>query len=181
MVGFGGTTAVENEMGVALMSGTIGELRTIAADIVLLLKFAAWTVPVATPVGTVTSHVRYAGITLVATVSVSVAVEVPEFVPVAVKVLLPHPLILGVPRVPNVKVGNIRSMLSDTPCKLGSTSKGRLCEKMYEIEDGASETGFEMIKWLNRISEDGMSTTGVLKMVMAAISVADCRPADTFR
>ena len=50
----------------------------------------------------------------VAAVSVSVAVAAPVFVLPAVNVVVPHPLVDGVARVPNANNGNTNATLSPT-------------------------------------------------------------------
>jgi hypothetical protein len=104
-------TAVDVVIAVAEMSATAANV----AAAVRVLRFAACAAElVVTPVAIVTVHCLYALSTAVATVSVMVAVAVPEFDLAAVNVVLPHPLADGVASVPNVKVGNTSTILSLT-------------------------------------------------------------------
>ena len=67
---------------------------------------------VVTPVAMVTVHAWYALSMAVLAVSVSVAAAVPVPVLLAVKAVLPHPLMLGAANVPNWKSGSTKSMKS---------------------------------------------------------------------
>jgi hypothetical protein len=67
-----------------------------------------------TPLPTVTVHSFPTGRVAVFAVSVSVAVDVPDFVSAAVNAVEPHPLdVLRPPAVPILNVGRTRLMLSD--------------------------------------------------------------------
>ena len=67
---------------------------------------------VVTPVATVTTHRTCDAMSAPPAVSVTFAVAVPDALAAAVKVVLPHPVLLGVGIVPRVNVGSTRSTVS---------------------------------------------------------------------
>jgi hypothetical protein len=80
----------------------------------------------------VTVHSWYALSVAVLASSVSVAVAAPVFALVAVNVVVPHPLALGVASVPNWNVGSRSAMVSGV-----EVSNGEFSAKMYVTDDGA--------------------------------------------
>ena len=105
----GRSTAVDVTIAVAAMSAT--DAKVTAA--VLVFRFEAWAAAgVVMPVATVTAHCLYTSRVALAAVSVKVAVAVPILLPVAVNVVLSHPLVVILPSVPKPKDGSSRSMVS---------------------------------------------------------------------
>ena len=84
-----------------------------ASDSVAVTK--SWLCPVAPvviPVATVTLQCTYGFSDCVLAVKTTLAVAPPESLELAIKVVEPHPFVVGVARVPKVKVGIFKLMVS---------------------------------------------------------------------
>ena len=127
----------------------------------------------------VTVHAWYALSMAVLAVSVSVAVAVPVSVLLAVKAVLPHPLMLGAANVPNWKSGRTSAMLS-----LGvPVSRGVFNANMNVMEDSAAVTGLAMRSLLFWNAAVGATTwvDAVMDPLAAAMSVAEASATATVR
>jgi hypothetical protein len=154
-------TAVDVVIAVAEMSATAANV----AAAVRVLRFAACAAElVVTPVAIVTVHCVPDANEFVATVSVMVAVAVPEFDLAAVNVVLPHPLADGVASVPNVKVGNTSTILS-------LTATGALVAKVNATDDVPDVTGFTIVSTLCLNAGVG-ATTAVDAVIAVAATFA---------
>ena len=98
------------------------------------------------------------------------AVEAPEFAVLVVNVVVPHPLMVAVPRgLVNWNVGSSRSILSGV-----AVSRGEFKAKMYVMDDGAAVTGFAITSLLLWNADVGavIAVEAVMDPVVAAMSVA---------
>jgi hypothetical protein len=96
---------------------------------------------VVTPVAIVTVQRVLTSSWALAAVSVSAAVLVPEALPVTLKVVLPHPLMVGVANVPRVKSGKVRATSS-------LVFSGALNSKEYDTDDDADVAGLANVRLL---------------------------------
>ena len=95
------------------------------------------------------------------------------FAPLAVNVVLLHPLKLYVPIVPSVNDGNSNAISS-------FTSRGAFNANMNEIDDGAAVTGFDITNALCWNAGVGCTTAvDIVICVDAATSVADANVTPT--
>ena len=127
----------------------------------------------------VTVHAWYALSMAVLAVSVSVAAAVPVPVLLAVKAVLPHPLMLGAANVPNWKSGRTSAMLS-----LGvPVSRGVFNANMNVMVDSAAVTGLAMSSLLFWNAAVGATTwvDAVMDPLAAAMSVAEASATATVR
>jgi hypothetical protein len=131
-VSAGRSTAVDAVIAVALTSSTPANVT--AAVLVFRLAVCA-AAGVVMPVPTVTAHCSYALRVAPPAVRVNVAVLVPVLLPVAVKVVVAHPLVLMLPGVENANESNTKSMVSVTwSCTFSAN--------MNVTDDDAAVTGF---------------------------------------
>ena len=144
--GVGAATAVE--LGIATAATFVAVASVTAAVRVFRFAFCAPALVVArvaalvlTPVAIVTMHCVLAASVAVAAVNVTVAVAVPELVPATVNVVVPHPLVVGVTKVPSVNVGSTNATLSLAFIAAFSSN-------VYAIDDAAHVTGLAMASTL---------------------------------
>jgi hypothetical protein len=147
----------------------------VTAAVRLLKSATCAPVLVVTPAPTVTAHCEYALRVATPAVSVSVAVAVPEFVLVAVNVVVPHPLMLIDAGVPTLNVGTTSAMLS-------AASSGAFSANMNVTEDSCCATALAITSELNCIAGVGCTTAvdDAIAVVAEAMSTADASVTPTF-
>jgi hypothetical protein len=146
-------------------------------EAVRVMRFSSWVIPVVTPLPTVTVHSDPALSTAAFAVSVSVAVDVPDFVSAAVNAVEPQPLdVLRLAAVPMVNVGSTNAMLS----VVGSS--GAFNSSVYEIDDAVHVVASAIFNTLlvsadATVAVDVVIFTALMSATFASFSVtAAVRP-----
>jgi hypothetical protein len=162
-------TAVDTLIAVAPILAVLAKVN--ASVRVLLL--AVWpTALVVTPVATVTVHSVPAGSVAVAAVNVNVAVAAPVLAAATAKVVLPHPLVVGVERDEKANVGRTIAILS-------LTRRFAFNEKATDMAVGLETTGLEIDRTLPITV--GLLTAGDSIIAVVGTSVASAKTAAIVR
>jgi hypothetical protein len=117
IVGAGGTIAGELVMaviGISVLAASTAE------NVRLVQSTCCWNCVVVTPVATVTVHNVAAGSAAVAAVNRMVAVKAPEFETAAVKLVVPHPSVVGTAGDDITNSG--RTIVSSSPVEISAFS-----------------------------------------------------------
>jgi len=140
---------------------------------VRVARFAVWAAPLVTmPVATDTRHSTPAFSSALAAFNVNVALDAPVFAAVAVKVVVPHPLVTGVDNELMPNEGSTNATLS-------FTFKGAFNTNRYETEEAAHVTGRAIVRML--VVTAGATTAVDVLMAVDAMSVVAARVTATLR